>query len=76
MISNGFILRQYREIYGFKQWELSARLGFSSTVLCDIERGRKPLTPEIRKKAERVFRNERARRGGTPARIQLVEVAV
>lgn len=56
MISTGFILRQYREFYRIKQWELAAQLGFSSSVLCDIEKGRRPLTIDIRKKAEEVFR--------------------
>lgn len=55
MITSGFVLRQYREIYGIKQWWLAARLGFSSAVLCDIEKGRKPLTPELKQKAEEIF---------------------
>ncbi len=37
MITSGFVLRQYREIYGIKQWIMAARLGFSSAVLCDVE---------------------------------------
>jgi len=55
MITSGFILRQYREIYGIKQWVMAAQLGFSSAVLCDIEKGRKPLTPHIKQKAEEIF---------------------
>ena len=58
MISTGFILRQYREFYRIKQWELAAQLGFSSSVLCDIEKGRRPLTIDIREKAEEVFREQ------------------
>ncbi len=38
MIKSGFDLRQYREFYRIKQWELAAQLGFSSSVLCDIEK--------------------------------------
>ena len=56
MITSGFILRQYREIYGIKQWVMAARLGFSSAVLCDVEKGRKPLTPKLKQKAEEIFR--------------------
>ncbi len=63
MIINGFVLRQYREIYGIKQWLMAARLGFSSAVLCDIEKGRKVLTPEIRQKAEQIFAEVSANRG-------------
>ena len=58
MIINGFMLRQYREFYRIKQWELAAQLGFSSSVLCDIEKGRRPLTIDIREKAEEVFREQ------------------
>ena len=58
MISTGFILRQYREFYRIKQWELAAQLGFSSSVLCDIEKGRRPLTIDIREKAEELFREQ------------------
>ncbi len=56
MITSGFILRQYREIYGIKQWLMAARLGFSSAVLCDVEKGRRELTPDIKQKAEKIFR--------------------
>ena len=55
MITSGFVLRQYREIFGIKQWVMAARLGFSSAVLCDIEKGRKSLTPELKQKAEEIF---------------------
>ena len=55
MVTSGFVLRQYREIFGIKQWVMAARLGFSSTVLCDIEKGRKPLTANIKQKAEEIF---------------------
>ena len=56
MITSGFVLRQYREIYGIKQWLMAARLGFSSAVLCDVEKGRRELTPDIKQKAEKIFR--------------------
>lgn len=32
---------------GLKQWELADRLGVSGTVVCDLERGRRLITPEI-----------------------------
>jgi DNA-binding XRE family transcriptional regulator len=30
-----------------KQWELADRLQVSPTVICDLERGRRPITPEM-----------------------------
>ncbi len=63
MIKSGFDLRQYRELVGLKQWEMAAKLGFSGAVLCNIEKGRKVLTPEIRQKAEQIFAEVSANRG-------------
>ncbi len=56
MISTGFTLRQLREIYGLKQWYLASKLGYSSSFLCAIEKGHQPLTPELKQKAEKFFR--------------------
>ena len=72
MITSGFILRQYREIYGIKQWVMAARLGFSSAVLCDIEKNRKPLTPEIRTKAEEIFNEEKIKQNKADQSFQLL----
>ncbi len=34
---------------GLKQYELAQLLGVSPTVICDLERGRRSITPEIEK---------------------------
>ena len=34
---------------GLKQYELAQLLGVPSTIICDLERGRRPITPEIEK---------------------------
>ena len=72
MITSGFVLRQYREIYGIKQWAMAARLGFSSAVLCDIEKGRKLLTPMVKQKAEEIFREYALRKGNEDCRINQI----
>ena len=74
MITSGFVLRQYREIYGIKQWVMAARLGYSSAVLCDIEKNRKPLTPEIRAMAEKIFEEEKAKQNFAESTQILVSV--
>ena len=72
MISTGFTLRQLREIYGLKQWYLASKLGYSSSFLCDIEKGRKPLTPEIRAKAEEIFNEEKIKQNKVDPSIELL----
>lgn len=32
---------------GLKQYELAQLLGVPPTIICDFERGRRPITPEI-----------------------------
>jgi predicted transcriptional regulator len=76
MITSGFLLRQYRELYGIKQWIFAARMGFSSAVLCDIEKGRKPLTPEIAEQAERILNEEHRKRNVSCENVQFIEPAV
>jgi len=34
---------------GLKQYELAQLLGVPATIVCDLERGRRPITPEIEK---------------------------
>lgn len=34
---------------GLKQYELAQLLGMSPTIVCDLERGRRPVTPQIEK---------------------------
>ena len=76
MITSGFVLRQYREIYGIKQWVMAARMGFSSAVLCDIEKGRKPLTANIKQKAEEIFREYQTKDDSNDSRIEeIIEVS-
>ena len=72
MITSGFVLRQYPEIYGIKQWVMAARLGFSSAVLCDIEKGGKLLTPTVKQKAEEIFREYALRNGHEDCRINQI----
>ena len=60
-ITTGFVLRQYRELLGIKQWQMAALLGFSPAVLCEIEKGRKELTTEIRDKAQKIFEERRTK---------------
>ena len=46
-LDNGFDLKVARLKAGIRQYDLAARLGISPTQLCEIELGRRPLTPEI-----------------------------
>lgn len=34
---------------GLKQYELAQLLGVPATIICDLERGRRPITPEVEK---------------------------
>lgn len=34
---------------GLKQYELAQLLSVPATIICDLERGRRPITPEIEK---------------------------
>jgi transcriptional regulator with XRE-family HTH domain len=59
-----FALHLLRVKAGLKQYELAQLLGVSQTVLCDLERGRRPITPEWERRirqaltrTERVARN-------------------
>lgn len=36
---------------GLKQYELAALLGIPPTIVCDLERGRRTITPEVEKRA-------------------------
>lgn len=42
-----FTLIRMRLKAGLKQWELARLLNMSQTRLCDLERGRSRITPEI-----------------------------
>ena len=42
-----YVLVSMRLKAGLKQWELAWLLNMSQTRLCDLERGRQPITPEI-----------------------------
>ena len=41
---------------GFKQWELARLLNISQTTLCDLERGRRPISPNLEQKIQRVLK--------------------
>ena len=40
---------------GLKQWELARLLNISQTNLCDMERGRQAINPDIEAKIKRVI---------------------
>ena len=44
---NGFTLVSMHLKAGLNQWELDRLLNMSQTSLCDLERDRRPITPEI-----------------------------
>lgn len=52
---NRFSLVSMRLKAGLKQWELAQLLNMSQTSLCDLERGRRPITPEIEEKIRRAI---------------------
>jgi len=52
---NRFSLVSMRLKVGLKQWELARFLNMSQTSLCDLERGRSPITPEIKEKIRRAI---------------------
>ena len=52
---NRFTLVSMRLKAGLKQWELARLLNMSQTSLCDLERGRRPITPEIEEKIRRAI---------------------
>ena len=35
---------------GLRQYELAQLLGVPATIICDFERGRRPITPEVEKR--------------------------
>ena len=43
---------------GLKQYQLAARLGISSTQLCEIELGRKVLSPELARQITQILNVE------------------
>ncbi len=51
----GLELRIARLRAGLKQYEMAARLGISSTQLCEIEMGRKTLSPELANEMARII---------------------
>lgn len=52
---NRFTLVSMRLKAGLKQWELVRLLNMSQTSLCDLERGRSPITPEIEETIRRAI---------------------
>ena len=42
----GRFIRAFRKADGFSQTEYAAKLGLSRANLCDLEKGRKPVSPE------------------------------
>jgi ribosome-binding protein aMBF1 (putative translation factor) len=47
VLRDGFDVLVARRKAGLKQYQLAARLGVSHTVVCDIERGRRSVSPEM-----------------------------
>ena len=54
---NRFRLVSMRLKAGLKQWELARLLNMSQTSLCDLERGRSPITPEKEEEIRRAIDN-------------------
>ncbi len=52
---NRFTLVSMRLKAGLKQWEPVRLLNMSQTSLCDLERGRSPITPEIKETIRRAI---------------------
>lgn len=50
-----FMLIALRLKARLKQWELARLLNVSQTTLCDLERGRRRITPEIADKIKRAI---------------------
>lgn len=55
MIASGLELKIGRLKARLKQYELAAKLGISTTQLCEIETGRRQPSPELAQKIERVL---------------------
>ena len=49
------LLRLSRERAGLTQWQAAARLSVSQTVLCEIERGRRPVPPGLAEQAQEAY---------------------
>ena len=45
---------------GLKQWELAQRLGISQAALCDLERGRRPVTTELEQRIRKAIHEAQA----------------
>ena len=56
----GLELKIARLRAGMKQYELAARAGIGTTQLCEIERGRRHITPELAERIERVLNEVQA----------------
>ena len=45
-----------------KQYELAQLLGVPPTIICDLERGRRPVTPEIEERIKGVINKAKKRK--------------
>ena len=50
-----FALIKMRLQVGLKQWELARLLIMSQTALCDLEKGRRAITPDIEDKVRKAI---------------------
>ena len=46
---------------GLKQYELAQLLGVPPTIICDLERGRRLITPEIEKRVKEAINEAKNR---------------
>ena len=60
MTASGLELKIARLTARLKQYELAAKLGISTTQLCEIETGRRQPSPELAEKIERVLQELQA----------------
>ena len=52
---DGLDLLVARRRRGLKQWQLAFLLGVSSTIVCDLENGRRNISPEMRERLTRAL---------------------
>jgi transcriptional regulator with XRE-family HTH domain len=60
MTASGLELKIARLKAGLKQYELAAKLGISTTQLCEIETARRQPSPELAEKIKRVLQELQA----------------
>ena len=47
---------------GLKQYELAQLLSVAPTIICDLEKGRRPITPEVERQIKEAIKTARSRK--------------